>query len=305
MDKARLGLFGATSLVGECLSPLLVESGWHVVAFSRRPDVTKDTDVEWRQIESPDSINPARSMVEKEGERGASNVVGTISSWICLAPIWVLPDYFELLEAYGVKRIVALSSTSRFTKSDSHDPAEQELANKFATGEAKLQRWAESKGIDWVIIRPTLIYGLGLDSNITQIASFIRRWKCFPLLGASKGLRQPIYVEDVAKVCIAATASKQPRNRAYNLSGGEILNYREMVARVFASMGERPVFVPLPRWIFVFGIRALHSLSWFRHLSLAMVDRMNKDMVFDHSEVRDDFKVYPRNFTLEEKDLPE
>ncbi len=305
MDKARLGLFGATGMVGECLSPLLVESGWRVVAFSRDPKVGKDTGVEWRRIESPDPINPARPMVEREGERGPSVAEGTISSWIFLAPIWVLPDYFEVLEAYGVKRIVALSSTSRFTKSDSQDPADQELANKFATGEMELQRWAESKGIDWVIIRPTLIYGLGLDSNITQIAKFIRRWKCFPLLGESKGLRQPVYVEDVAKVCIAATVSKQHGNRAYNLSGGEILNYREMVARVFAAMGERPVFIPLPRWIFAFGIRALHSLSWFRNLSLTMVDRMSKDMVFEHGDVRDDFKVYPRSFTLEEKDLPE
>ncbi|MCP4935672.1 MAG: NAD(P)-dependent oxidoreductase, partial [bacterium] len=175
MDKARLGLFGATSLVGECLSPLLAQSGWHVVSFSRKPNVSNDTDIEWRRIESHAPLNPAHSVVEREGECGASKVEGSISSWICLAPIWVLPDYFELLEAYGVKRIVALSSTSRFTKSDSQDPADQELANRFAAGEVELQRWAESKGIDWVIIRPTLIYGLGLDSNITQVASFIRR----------------------------------------------------------------------------------------------------------------------------------
>jgi NADP-dependent 3-hydroxy acid dehydrogenase YdfG len=34
--KGRVGVLGASSIVGEYLLPLLVEEGWDVVAFSRR-----------------------------------------------------------------------------------------------------------------------------------------------------------------------------------------------------------------------------------------------------------------------------
>ena len=34
--KERVGVIGATSIVGEYLLPLLVEGGWDVVAFSRQ-----------------------------------------------------------------------------------------------------------------------------------------------------------------------------------------------------------------------------------------------------------------------------
>ncbi len=60
------------------------------------------------------------------------------------------------------------------------------------------------QGVEWVILRPTLIYGHGRDKNITEIARFIRRFGFFPLLGKANGLRQPIHVEDVAEACFAA-----------------------------------------------------------------------------------------------------
>ena len=81
--------------------------------------------------------------------RGASSqrIEGDMPYWICLAPIWVLPDYFALLEACRVRRVVVLSSTSRFTKIDSGDVAENIVAARLIEGEAQVQAWAASRGI--------------------------------------------------------------------------------------------------------------------------------------------------------------
>ncbi len=162
-----------------------------------------------------------------------------ISHWVCLAPIWVLPEYFSMLSLYGVRHIVALSSTSRFTKSISSDPTEQALAERLADGEERLIAWAKTKDVTWTILRPTLIYGLGSDKNISVIARFIRRFSLFPFLGAAWGLRQPIHVHDVASSCLAALKRGEAINRSYNLSGGETLTYREMVGRIFQQWGNR------------------------------------------------------------------
>jgi hypothetical protein len=134
-------------LVGECVISLLVHEGRDVIAFSRNPSQRKtEVGVTWLQLAEDSQCHAATSKV---------------SDWLCVAPIWVLPEHFSMLEAYGARRVVALSSTSRFTKDGSSDPEEQAIALRLADAEACVQAWAASHGVEWVILRPTLIYGLG------------------------------------------------------------------------------------------------------------------------------------------------
>lgn len=284
MVESRVGVLGASSLVGECLLPMLRDAGCRVVAFSRRA-AESGLGVEWRKLPF-------------------TEVAAEISHWICVAPIWVLPDYFALIEAAGARRVVVLSSTSRFTKVGSGDTAEQATAAKLIDGEARLQAWAESRGIEWVILRPTLIYGLGRDKNISEIACFIRRFGFFPVLGEAKGLRQPIHAEDVAGACVSALQAPDAANRAYNISGGETLSYREMVIRVFDALGRRPRVLTVPLWAFRLAVTMLRRLPRYRQWSAAMAERMNRDLVFDHTDAARDLGFKPRAFELMAEDLP-
>lgn len=216
--------------------------------------------------------------------------------WVCLAPIWVLPDYFSMLAAHQARRVVALSSTSIFTKKTSSDPAEQNTADKLRNGEQRFIAWAEANRIEWVILRPTLIYGLGHDRNISEIARFIARFGFFPLLGAAQGLRQPVHVEDVVAACAAALQSDRAANHAYNLSGAEKLLYREMVVRVFGAMGRPERFINISLFVFRLAIACLRVLPQFRNWSPAMAERMNADLVFDHADAMRDLGFLPRPF---------
>jgi nucleoside-diphosphate-sugar epimerase len=223
--------------------------------------------------------------------------------WICVAPIWVLPEYFSLLEAQGARRVVVLSSTSRFTKDSSSDRQEQAIALRLAEAEAQVQAWAQSRGVEWVVLRPTLIYGLGRDKNVSEIARFIRRFEFFPLFGKAHGLRQPVHAADVAGACVAALQMPGCANRAYNISGGETLRYSDMVARIFAAVGRRPRLLTVPLWIFKLAITTARLLPKYRQWSVAMAERMNRDLVFDHSDAVRDFGFNPRTFTLGPEDL--
>jgi nucleoside-diphosphate-sugar epimerase len=282
--ESRVGVLGASSLVGGCVLPVLGDAGWQVVAFSRSA-VESGLGVVWRLLPSTEGVEE-------------------IPYWICLVPIWVLPDYFALIDASGAQRVVVLSSTSRFTKIDSGDMAENVVAARLMEGEAQVQAWAASRGIEWVILRPTLIYGLGRDKNICEIARFIRRFGLFPVLGKATGLRQPIHAADVASACFSALQAPGAANRAYNISGGETLTYREMIARVFATLGRRPRLLSVPLWAFRLAVSVLRCLPRYRLWSAAMAERMNRDLVFDHTEAARDLGVKPRGFALAAEDLP-
>lgn len=295
--KGRVGVIGATSAIGKYLLPLLVEAGWDVVAFSRQEQQAKKSikhqQITWRLLtKSKLSVVSDVHQLEK-----------SINYWISLAPITVLPEYFAMLLSHGPRHVVAVSSTSRFTKSESPDEAEKKLANDLAEGEEHLIIWAKKEKITFTILRPTLVYDPGHDKNVSSIASFIRRFSFSPVLGAAEGLRQPVHAQDVASCCIAALDSASAINKSYNISGAEIISYREMVYRIFAALEKKPRLVVCPLWIFRLAVFFLKIYPPFRKLSVAMAERMNQDLVFSHEEASRDLGFKPRPFLLSGKDL--
>ncbi len=291
MDEwGSIGLLGANSLVGECVIPQLSKDGCHAVAFSRHPpDGSAKAGIRWLGLSDSLSAPPE---------------VPPIKDWLCVAPIWVLPQYFAMIEGCGARRVVALSSTSLFVKGDSSDHGEQHVAHRLAGGERALRAWAETHGVEWVILRPTLIYGRGRDKNLTEIVRFVRRWGFFPLLGQAEGLRQPVHAEDVAAACVSALTLPAVANRTYTLSGGETLPYREMVCRVFATLGKLPRLVTIPRWMFQVAVAVVHVLPRYKHWTVEMAERMNRDLVFTHADATRDLGFSPRPFALSPEDLP-
>lgn len=298
MLEYPVGVLGATSLVGDCLLALLTQAGWRVSAYSRREGGRKGSGVKWKSLAIPTLPNsPAPSLPAEEQEEH-------LPCWICVAPIWVVPEHFGLLDAHGVRRLVVVSSTSRFTKDDASDPGEQAIAGRLAEAEMRVQAWAEDRNVEWIILRPTLIYGRGQDKNISEIARFIQRFGFFPLLGKAMGARQPVHAEDVAMACLAALNCSVAANRAYNISGGETLPYREMVGRVFGALRRRPRSLTIPRAVFSAALALLRCLPRYRHWSAGMAERMNRDLVFDHADATRDFGFTPRPFRLTLADLP-
>lgn len=289
--EKTVGVIGATSIIGDYLLPLLVNQGWNVVAFSRSREKMKknqDSPVSWRLLGGAVSM-------DGDGNRSAQD---PIHHWISLGPIVALPDYFSLLSSYAAKRIVVISSTSRFTKQASADDDEKKVAKQLADSEEALMVWGKKENIAFTILRPTMIYDLGRDKNITFIARFIKRFGFFCLLGDASGLRQPVHARDVAFACAAALQSDAAINRSYNIPGGEVLTYREMVDCVFAAVNKKPRHVTIPAWLFQVAFFVLRMHPRYRHWSAEMSKRMNQDMVFDATEAQRDFCYLPGPFYL-------
>jgi nucleoside-diphosphate-sugar epimerase len=279
-----VGIIGARSLVGESVVQMLSAQKVCIVRFTRvAPTTTQAADATWRELSA---------------EVGPVDCNSEVSNWIYLAPIWTICQHFSMLQAYGVKRIVALSSTSRFTKyagSSAANSAENLTAKRLSDGEDQFKEWATKHQVEWIILRPTLIYGDEYDKNISVIKGFIRRFGFFPIFGNASGLRQPVHVKDVASVSIAALQSTVI-NGEYNISGGETLSYRLMVSRLFEEVYQKPRFIRIPLTVFRCAVAGLRFFPKFRHWSYTMAQRMNQDHVFDHSDATRDFGYSPTAF---------
>lgn len=264
--RLRVGVLGAGSFVAKRLLPRLEQAGY------------------------------ATWCVPREDALTGTPAPAPLPAVVALCPVWVLVERLPQLAAAGVRRVVAVSSTSRSSKASSPDPAERAVAARLAAAEEAVTSWAGAHGVQSVILRPTLVYDGVHDRNVTTIAAFVQRWGVFPLVGSGSGLRQPLHADDLAAACVAALTAPEPRP-CYDVSGGETLTYRVMVGRIFDAVGRPARFIHVPRS----AVRAILPLAgWLPHwrgASLAALDRMNEPLVADHATAARDLGFAPRPFT--------
>ncbi|HVW64763.1 MAG TPA: NAD-dependent epimerase/dehydratase family protein [Nitrosospira sp.] len=272
---------GATSMIGHFLLDKLLAEGYKVHAISR--------------ASGPSSYTGDHPLIWHQADISQHRALAGIDAGILihLAPLWLLPP---LLHSLDLVRVIGFGTTSVFSKASSANAGERQLATRLAEAEAAIGRFCIEKKMAWTLFRPTLVYDGVRDRNVTLIARFIKRYGFFPLLGQASGLRQPVHADDLALACIQALDEPATVNKAYNLSGGETLSYREMVEKIFRSLGKTVRFLPVPAPLFSSAMRAIALLPGKRNITPEMASRMNKDLCFDHSDAIRDFGFSPRGF---------
>jgi nucleoside-diphosphate-sugar epimerase len=270
-------ILGATGLVGGYIASHLARAGERPLAVSRSPQSKPGIDWFCADLEQPDTLK-----------------FPPFATLYCTANAILLPAALPRLFNPSLKRAIVFSSTSVLTKLDSEVVAEREMLQSLAAAEQRIVAACEQNQVTWTILRPTLIYAEGRDTNITPMSRLIRRFGFMPLVGGAPGLRQPVHAEDLAIGAIAAASSGAAANKFYSLPGGETLSYREMVGRVFDGLRKPRRTVPIPvfLWRMIFSI----AKPFFPNANVAMGTRMMKDMIFDTAPANRDFGWKPRAF---------
>jgi nucleoside-diphosphate-sugar epimerase len=274
-------IFGATGATGGLLLPVLLERGERVHAVSRQPPPAADRP------------QPAWIRGDLFGIVDALPQVADVI--VSLGPLDAFSAWFDGAAVAGVRRVIALSSMSAESKSDSPDGAERALAEVLRAAEQRLLRTAAERGIGCTLLRPTLIYGGGPDRSLVPIARFATRWRVLPIpLGAS-GLRQPVHAADLASAVDAVIDCAAAHGRIYPLGGGERLRFDRMFLRLRAAMPTFVLPLPVPQAM----IRAALHLRSGRGagtINTAAVGRLRADLIADNSAAVRDFGFAPRKF---------
>jgi GT2 family glycosyltransferase/nucleoside-diphosphate-sugar epimerase len=273
---------GATSLIGNFMLPLLVHAGYEVHAISRHPpDYGSDAGITWHQADL-ETDTPA--------------ILKSADILLHLGILLILPTVLDRLGRDAPKRVIAFGSTSVFTKGDSGIEKERLLVEGLSSAEEWIRQFGASNEVNWTILRPTLVYHLGRDKNVTTIATFLQRFGFFPIVDGAKGKRQPVHAEDLAIAALNVIENPKTFGKAYNLSGGETLAYREMVSRVADYLGMRPKMLNIPLSVLQMVIRVVSCVPRYRYLNIEMARRIGRDNCFDHASAREDFGYSPRLF---------
>jgi nucleoside-diphosphate-sugar epimerase len=196
----------------------------------------------------------------------------------------------------GLKRVVAFSSSSVLTKTDSSNQDESRQMLEIREQELRLKKLCVERGIPLVLLRPTLIYGCGLDQNISLLARFGRRFGFIPLAGKAAGLRQPVHADDLAAVAVHALTIEKAKSLESVVCGGNTLTFREMAEKIAAACGTGVRVRAMPSWLLALAVQAVSMLPAYKAINIEMVRRQGRDMVFDDSLLRKMLDYQPRPF---------
>jgi nucleoside-diphosphate-sugar epimerase len=278
---------GASSQLGVFLLPQLRAAGFRVQALSRSAPL--------RPLDVVPGVTWLRTSFLADGERG--------DQVLRLPP----PDYLVsaaplelalrlVLRHPGLQRVVAFSSSSVLSKAESNDRSERQLIRSMAAGEEALVAACSERGIPLLLLRPTMIYGCGMDRNVSRLAAMARRRGLIPLAGAASGLRQPVHAEDLADLAVRALQASPGLDIVSPACGGDSLTYREMAQRIAAVTPRRVRLLSLPMGLTVALLRARALLSGPDGVNAEMARRQNRDLVFDDSALRQSLDWSPRPF---------
>jgi nucleoside-diphosphate-sugar epimerase len=196
-----------------------------------------------------------------------------------------LLDAFENLKSYP--HLIVIGSTGVYSQYRQASQLKQEME----------QRLRDYKG-SYCLLRPTMIYGSPRDKNIHRLVKFCDRWVFFPVFGSGENLLQPIHAEDLAQALLSVYQNPKLQG-AYDLSGGSIVSFKELLSLVGKYLGKpvRQVSLPLNFgvWSATLLERVLKSRSPVRQEQIL---RLQEDKAFPHDRAKEDFGFSPRTFEV-------
>lgn len=297
-------LTGATGQVGVFAIPRLLDAGYPVIAMSRKVSRT-DAAAEI----SPDTVrwvHPDDWLIRTDQPEALWQAVGPegVGILVSCGPVELAARLAPLCP--NLRRIVCISTSSVHTKANSPNVAERMLISEISAAEEALKSFCQAQEITLLLLRPTMIYGCGLDQNISRIARLIRRFGFIPLAGKAAGLRQPVHADDLAALVLSAVESQSLSSMETPVGGGSVLSYCEMVEKVFTGLGRSPRILKVPTGLLVMLVRAVSWLPRMGGLNAGFALRQNLDMVFDDAWLRGllDFKPRPFEPTAADFEMP-
>ena len=175
-----------------------------------------------------------------------------------------------------VSRFVFLSSiraqtgpTAPTILTDADDPAPTD-----AYGRSKLdaERALAAIGIDWVALRPVLVYGAGVKGNMAALVRLAR--SPYPLpLGSLAGRRSLVSVESVSAAIDTVLRADAPLNRPLVVADPDALTLPEMLVALRSGLGRRPGLVPIPAAAIGLACRLSGREALFSRLAENLVAR--------------------------------
>src|SRR5580693_2096256 len=276
----RLLVVGGSGFLGSYVLREAARRGHQVIALARSPQAAGTVAGQGAQPIVGD-LDDARRLDE-------AFAAARCEVLVCLASLGHGhgPGIVAAAEEAGITRAVFVSTTAVTTTL--HPPTRQvRLA---------AEQQIRGCGLDWTILRPTMIYGAAGDRNLSRLLPLRSRTLVLPVPAAGDCLHQPVHVADVAAAVLAALPHPAAIGALYNVAGPEPLPFAELLRTCARAVGSRTRLVPVPLAPLVTLARGYERLSRHPRIRAEQLLRLAEDKAFAIDDAIRDLGYAPRPF---------
>jgi nucleoside-diphosphate-sugar epimerase len=237
----KIVVTGAAGLVGQNLIPRLKQKGLaKIVAIDKHP---MNTAVLRRLHPDIEVLEEDLAVRGKWEERlaGASAIV------MAHAQIGGIdPAEFVRNNVSATERLLetALRSEIPYMVNISSSVVNSMAIDNYTETKKQQEALVAASGIKQVILRPTLMFGWFDRKHIGWLARFMKRVPIFPIPGAGRYLRQPLYVGDFCDIISSAIEGQTVG--AYNITGLERIDYIDLIYALKEATGAKAYIFRIP-----------------------------------------------------------
>jgi NADH dehydrogenase len=138
-------------------------------------------------------------------------------------------------------------------------------------------------GIEWVIIRPTWVYGPG-DVSLNRFLGFAQKLPFVPMFGDGKQDMQPVFIDDVARVAADAALKPEAAGHVFEIGGPEVMSMNDVVKTALDVLGKKRRLLHQPASIGK-AMGTLTSMLPSPPLSADAIDFITGPATADNSEI--------------------
>jgi NADH dehydrogenase len=234
----NIAITGASGFIGSALTRALGQKGFslRLIVHKKKPDLLdRDKfDIKTADVHNIDTLVQAFININI-----IYHIVGIIAETRQLTFEKTVAggtrNVVEAAQKCGVKKIVYLSALGTSDKSQS----------KYHQAKWKSEEYIRNSGIDYVILRPSVVFGPD-DEFLNMIAGMIKRLPLIPVIGDGNYELQPIYIDDLVKIMIACLDNEKAVNRMVEIGGPKAYAYKELVSILKRHLNKKKLIIYLP-----------------------------------------------------------
>jgi NADH dehydrogenase len=206
-------------------------------------------------------VHCAALMLPNDGERiRRVNVEGT-------------RNVIRLAQERAARRFIYFSAVS----------AVYRTRNVYGESKAAAEALVAASGLDYTILRPTMVYGRDGGLHFQQLVRLLRRVPgALPVLGSGQARLQPVWVDDVVRAVELVLEQPRAIGRAYGVAGATVVTFDQYVDRISAALHRRPPLkLHVPLAVCTAAAYVVERLIGPSFLSPAALRGLNEDATLD------------------------
>jgi nucleoside-diphosphate-sugar epimerase len=293
MNKnSKIIIPGAAGLVGQNLIIQLKNKGYiNIVALDKHTEnvkILKNLHPDIKIIETDlsrldlweDEFENADVVLMLQAQIGAPTIEPFIKNNITSTN-----NILRAIKKYNVPYLVHISSS-----------VVNSIATDFYTNTKKEQeKLVLNSDITHCVLRPTLMYGWFDRKHLGWLSRFMEKVPFFPIPGHGRYMRQPLYERDFCNIIISAM-EKQPRNKVYNITGRDEVDYIDIIRTIKKVKQLNTPIVKIPFNLFKLLMQVYTIFSKNPPFTTQQLEALVSDDKFELIPWWDIFKVDSTSF---------